>query len=127
MGANITVHDPTPDIHNMYMKNSILLMTSIYEPFGLVLPEAMSCGLPVVAFDCPYGPADIITDGVDGFIIKDRNVEEYANKVCLLMDDMSLRQKMGQAGIVSSQRYTAERIMPMWKQFFEQVVEQNKK
>ena len=43
------------------------------------------------------------------------------------MDDMSLRQKMGQAGIVSSQRYTAERIMPMWKQLFEQVVEQNKK
>ena len=111
----------------MYMKNSILLMTSIYEPFGLVLPEAMSCGLPVVAFDCPYGPADIITDGVDGFIIKDRNVEEYANKVCLLMDDVSLRIKMGQAGIVSSQRYTAERIMPMWKQLFEQVVEQNKK
>lgn len=127
MGANITVHDPTPDIHNMYMKNSILLMTSIYEPFGLVLPEAMSCGLPVVAFDCPYGPADIITDGVDGFLIKDRNIDEYVNKVCLLMDDVSLRLKMGQAGIVSSQRYTAERIMPMWKQLFEQVVEQNKK
>lgn len=127
MGANITVHDPTPDIHNMYLKNSILLMTSLYEPFGLVLPEAMSCGLPVVAFDCPYGPADIITDGVDGFLIKDRNIDEYVNKVCLLMDDVSLRLKMGQAGIVSSQRYTAERIMPMWKQLFEQVVEQNKK
>ncbi len=124
---NVFVHDPTPDIHDRYIDNSILLLTSVYEPFGLVLPEAMSCGLPVVAFDCPYGPADIITDGVDGFLIKDRNVEEYANKVCLLMDDMSLRQKMGQAGIVSSQRYTAERIMPMWKQLFEQVVEQNKK
>lgn len=126
MDANIIVHDPTSDIHDKYLENSLLLMTSLYEPFGLVLPEAMSCGLPVVAFDCPYGPADIITDGVDGFLIKDRNIDEYVNKVCLLMDDVSLRQKMGQAGIVSSQRYTAERIMPMWKQLFEQVVEQNK-
>ena len=99
-----------------------VLLTSLYEPFGLVLPEAMSCGLPVVAFDCPYGPADIISDGVDGFLVKDRDIKVFAEKVCLLMDDISLRKKMGQAGIVSSQRYSTERIMPMWKQFFEQML-----
>lgn len=123
MDKNIVVFDPTPDIFDKYRENSILLLTSIYEPFGLVLPEAMSCGLPVVAFDCPYGPADIITDGVDGFLIRDRNVEEFANKVCLLMDNMDLRVKMGRAGIESSKRYDESRIMPLWKQLFDRLVQ----
>ena len=48
------------------MNSSILISTSLFEPFGLVIPEAMSCGLPVVAYDCPYGPASIITDGLNG-------------------------------------------------------------
>ena len=121
MDANIAVFDPTPDILDKYRENSILLLTSIYEPFGLVLPEAMSCGLPVVAFDCPYGPADIITDGIDGFLIKDRDDNLYAEKVSLLMDDVNMRRTMGQAGVISSQRYSAERIMPEWKRLFEQV------
>ena len=119
---NIIVHDPTLSIIEKYLASSMLLLTSLFEPFGLVLPEAMSCGLPVVAFDCPYGPADIISDGVDGFLVKDRDIKVFAEKVCLLMDDISLRKKMGQAGIVSSQRYSTERIMPMWKQFFEQML-----
>lgn len=122
MDANIIVNDPTPNIFEKYRENSILLLTSIYEPFGLVLPEAMSCGLPVVAFDCPYGPADIITDGVDGFLIKNMDVNLFAEKVSLLMDNLKLRQTMGQAGIISSQRYSAERIMPEWKHLFEQML-----
>ena len=121
MDAGILVHDPTSDIIGKYKENSFLLMTSLYEPFGLVLPEAMSCGLPVVAFDCPYGPADIITDGVDGFLIRQRNIEEFANKVCLLMDNHELCIKMGKAGIESSQRYDASKIIPLWKELFEQL------
>ena len=123
---NIIVHDPTPNIFEKYKESSIFLITSLFEPFGLVMPEAMSCGLPVVAFDCPYGPADIVTDGKDGFLIKDRDIRQYAEKVCLLMENVSLRQEMGQAGIISSQRYSAQRIMPKWKQLFEQLVENNR-
>lgn len=122
---NIIVHEPTSQIFEVYQKSSMLLLTSQFEPFGLVLPEAMSCGLPVVAFDCPYGPAEIITDGVDGFLIKDRDVLEYANKVCMLIDDISLRQKMGKAGILSSQRFSANIIMPKWKNLFEMIVKDN--
>lgn len=121
MDANILVHEPTSDMIEKYKGSSILVMTSLYEPFGLVLPEAMSCGLPVIAFDCPYGPADIITDGVDGFLVRDRNIEDFADKVCLLMENQELRVKMGKAGIVSSQRYDAHLIMPIWKQLFESI------
>jgi len=111
-------HGSTSDIHEEYRKHSILLLTSYYEPFGLVLPEAMSCGLPVVSYDCPYGPKDIITDGIDGFLIKDRNVVQFAERVCQLIEDPKLLCKMSQSAIISSQRYSAKNIIPLWKTFF---------
>ena len=118
-GNGVTIYPPTKDILNNYQQHVILLLTSRYEPFGMVLPEAMSCGLPVVAFDCPYGPADIITDGIDGFLIKDRNINDFADKVCLLIENPDMRKKMGEAAILSSQRYWADRIMPVWRHLFE--------
>lgn len=112
------VHPSTSNIMEEYINSSMLLMTSVYEPFGLVLPEAMSCGLPVVAFDCPYGPAEIITDGIDGYVIRNRNVEYFANQVCQLIESKELRIQIGRAGIHSVQRFSAERIMPVWKELF---------
>lgn len=118
-GHGVNVHPPTPHIMDAYLQCAILLLTSCYEPFGMVLPEAMSCGLPVVAFDCPYGPADIITDGVDGYLIKDRNIKDLVDKVCLLIEIPGLRRQMGRAAIRSSKRYHADRIMPVWYNLFD--------
>ena len=117
--SGIRVFKPVVNIMEKYSDSSILLLTSLFEPFGLVLPEAMSCGLPVVSFDCPYGPADIITDGVDGFLINNRDVQAFADRVCQLIEDKELRVRMGQAAIKSSQRYRADVIMPKWKELFE--------
>ena len=109
-------------IFEKYKQCSILILTSRYEPFGLVLPEAMSCGLPVVAFDCPYGPADIISDGKDGFLVVNRNDEVFAEKVCLLIENPELRMSMGMAGILSSRRYEASLIMSEWLLLFEKLI-----
>ena len=119
---NLGVNPPTSNIFKEYLDSSMLVMTSLYEPFGLVLPEAMSCGLPVVAFDCPFGPADIINDGVDGFLIPNRNIETFANAVLKLIENQDLRFSMGQRGIVSSQRYRQNAIMPQWKKIFSSVL-----
>lgn len=116
------IHPPTLNIMEEYLNSSMLLMTSVYEPFGLVLPEAMSCGLPVVAFDCPYGPADIISHESDGFLVSDRDVNRYANYVCQLIESPGLRQTMGASGVKSSQRYQADKIMPQWKDLFEHLI-----
>ena len=121
MNANIHVFNPIANIMEVYRKHSILLLTSHYEPFGLVLPEAMSCGLPVVAFDCPYGPSCIITDCVDGFLIKERNVETFAQRVCQLIENYDLRVNMGHAGNLSSKRYSSEAIIPKWVSLFRQL------
>ena len=116
------VYPPTVNIMEEFMNSSMLLMTSIYEPFGLVIPEAMSCGLPVVAFDCPYGPAEIIANEVDGFLVHDRDINRYADYVCQLIENLDLRQTMGAAGIKTSQHYQADRIMPQWKELFEHLL-----
>lgn len=121
VASGIRVFKPIVDIMAQYCNSALLVLTSLFEPFGLVIPEAMSCGLPVVAFDCPYGPADIITDGVDGFLVKNRDVNEFADRVCQLIEDKELRIRMGQAAIKSSQRYRADLIMPKWKELFERI------
>ena len=122
LDANVYLHAPTQKIIESFKDGSMLLVTSEFEPFGLVLPEAMSCGLPVVSFDCPYGPGDIITDGVDGVLIKNRDIHAFADKVCQLIEDEDVRRQMGKNGIVSSQRYRADVIMPKWVDLFQKVL-----
>ena len=121
MDGRVLLHKPTIDIFEKYVNSSLLLLTSLYEPFGLVIPEAMSCGLPVVAFDCPYGPADIITDGIDGFVVKKRDVSFFSERVCMLLENKKMRIQMGQAAIASSQRYRPNIIMPKWKILFDTI------
>ena len=118
---NINLSPAVPNILDKFIESSMLLMTSLYEPFGLVLAEAMSCGLPVVAFDCPYGPADIIENGKDGFLVENNNINEFVERVCQLMENENLRQRLGKAAAISAQRYKAERIMPMWEDLFSKV------
>ena len=119
------VHKPTAQIFDCYFDSSILISTSLFEPFGLVMVEAMSCGLPVVAFDCPYGPADIITDGMNGFLVPFDNIKYFADKVCLLMEDDSLRIRMGHAAYTFSKRFYADGIMPKWKSLFDDITKNN--
>lgn len=114
----IIMNGPTDKIFDVYRDSSMLLLTSLWEPFGLVVGEAMSCGLPVVAMECD-GPSDIITDGVDGFLVKDRDIEAFADRVCQLIEEVELRRRMGQEAVKKVQRYSADAIMPMWKQLFE--------
>jgi len=121
LNINIELHKPTKEIFEAYCNSSILVLTSLYEPFGLVIPEAMSCGLPVVSYDSPYGPASIISDGVDGFVVPLHNQWVFVDRLCRLISDEYLRREMGRQAIQSSQRFSADKIMPMWKQIYEQL------
>ena len=122
LNINIEVHKPSSQIMDVYRRSSIFVLTSLYEPFGLVIPEAMSCGLPVVSYDSPYGPATILTDGEDGFLVPMKNRQIFADRLCQLMSSEELRKEMGKRAIASSQRFSADKIMPMWKELFEKLV-----
>lgn len=123
LNMNIFMHRPTNRIFDCYRESDILVLTSEYEPFGLVIPEAMSCGLPVVSYRSPYGPESIITDGYDGFLVPLGNQEAFAERLCQLMDNVQICHEMGRHAIISSQRYSAEIIMPRWKSLFEELVQ----
>ena len=120
---NINVHQPTSNIHEEYCKCSISILTSISESFSLVIPESMSCGLPVVSFDCPYGPKDIIIDGEDGYLIPQFDMEMFADRICFLIEHKDICRKVGEKAILSSQRFSENSIMPQWKTLFESLVE----
>lgn len=118
LNMNIHINEPVSDIFNCYRNSSILISTSLFEPFGLVIPEAMSCGLPVIAYDSPYGPSSIITNGTEGFLIKANEVDSFANRINQLIDDEPLRVQMGHAASLSSCRFSAENIMQNWISLF---------
>lgn len=101
-------------INNLLSKSSIYLMTSVTESFGIVLIEAMSYGLPCVAFDSAEGATELIQDGVNGYLISYRNKEEYAKKVIELIRNKKLRTKLGSAGRKTSLNYTGDKVKRDW-------------
>lgn len=119
-GLSAVVHclSATEHIEEIYSEASIYAMGSRYEGFGLVLTEAMSCGLPCVSFDCPYGPAEIISDGEDGFLVPDNHVKAFAEALCRLMEDESLREKMGRKASVNVKRFNVDHVMKCWIDFY---------
>lgn len=111
---NVIFVEATKDIVKEYIDSSMFLFTSRFEGFGLVLVEAMQCGVPCVSFDCPYGPSDIIDDGINGYLIENGNVEKFADAVLILIENDDLRMQMGKAAIEKSRQYLPENIMPQW-------------
>jgi len=115
---SVFVFEPTSEIHKKYSESSLFLMTSRIEPFGLVLTEAMYCGLPCIAFDAPSGPSSIIEDEKNGFLIPCFNMELFTEKVIELIENETLRKQMGKNAKESVQRFELEKIMNRWISLF---------
>lgn len=113
----------TSDVYKEYQESAFYVMSSRYEGFGLVLVEAMSCGLPCVSFDCPYGPSTIISDGEDGFLVDNGNVKQLAEKMEILINDANLRMAMGQKAREKAALYKKENIMGRWDALFKSLIE----
>lgn len=113
------LHERTNDVEKVYTESSLFVLSSRFEGFGMVIVEAMACALPVVAFDCPWGPRSIICEGKDGLLVENGNVQEMADALVRLMADEPLRRLMGEAGIKNVQRFSIEKIAERWKVLFE--------
>jgi glycosyltransferase involved in cell wall biosynthesis len=117
----VTFYPPTKKIHEKYKEASLYLMTSRFEGFGMVLIEAMSYGVPCVAFDCPYGPSDIISDRKDGFVIKNGDIQAFSNAVIELIEQEDLRQTMGNNAAENVRRYNIDEIWQQWDELFKEM------
>lgn len=107
------------NIKNEYLSSSILALTSFYEGFGLVILEAMTCGVPVVSFSCPCGPKDLIVDGKNGFLVSNGDISELANRLLFLIRHSSERKKMGEEAHTSAKRFSEDKVMLQWMTLFD--------
>ena len=112
--ASVHLCGPSSDIFNHYASSDIMVLSSRFEGFGLVIVEAMGTGLPVVAFDCECGPREIITDMEDGILVRPEDTEKLAEQLLLLINDGELRRKMGEKARIKAKAYAPENIMRQW-------------
>ncbi len=119
---NIYLHPATNDIYSKYCESDFYVLSSRFESFGLVLIEAMSCGLPVIAFDCKYGPGSIVNDGDTGLLIPPLDVHKLAQSISYMIEHTDERIRMGRNARTAVLPYKAEKVMSIWQHFYQSVL-----
>ncbi len=114
----VSLKPPVPHIGEELLQSSIFAMSSRYEGLPMVLLEAQAYGLPVVSYACKCGPRDVITHGVDGFLVPEGNIPELANKLIQLIEDPDRRKQMGNSAKENSNQFSEEKIMKQWLDLF---------
>lgn len=122
IGNSCQLEGNVVDITEKYVESSIFALSSRYEGLPMVLGEAMACGLPVVSFDCPCGPRDIIRDGEVGLLVENGNIAQLADKICYLIEHEDIRKEMGSAARVHAKQFDIKIIAEQWKQLFNSVL-----
>ena len=115
---NVIFYEPVQNINEKYLDASFYLMTSRFEGFGMVLIEAMASGLPCIAYDCPCGPRGVLSHGEDGFLIENGNETDYVRAVETLIENVELREEMGEKAKKTREKYQIDSIMETWNQLF---------
>ncbi len=137
--GSVILRGVVKDIASEYSNSSALLMTSLHEGFPLALVEASSFGLPLISYDCPTGPSEIIVDAGDGggvgnvpaatldqaagntpngYLVPVGDVCTLADRICRIASDDNLRLRLGAASKASSHRFTPETIISAWEYLF---------
>lgn len=114
----VHIHPYTNNIEEVLLQSSIYIMPSSNEGFPLALLEAMSAGIPCVAYDCPYGPSEIINNGEDGFVTEYKNPQIMFDKILYLIRYNNVRKEMGRKARENIQRYNLDKIMKQWMDLF---------
>ena len=113
----------TNEIEHEYQKSSVAVCSSRFEGFGLAIVEAMACGLPVVSFNCPWGPQEIITNGENGLLVENGNIIKMADAINILIRNKKYREQIGKKSVVSVQQYNRSQIVQKWNDLFKKIIE----
>ena len=115
---SIRFFEPDPDIASRFLAAAVFAFSSRFEGFGMVLIEAMACGVPCVSFHCPCGPGDIIRSGEDGFLVPNHDTDGFTQKLLQLIKNQDLRMQMGTQAKQNVQRYLPEVVVKQWDELF---------
>jgi len=111
------------DVEAAYLDSSIYVLSSRFEGFGMVILEALSCGIPVVSFDCEVFPSDILDDELCGFLVESGNFEILASKIIFLIENPTIRYEMGVNAYNRAKYFSKETILNQWDELFIEVLE----
>lgn len=114
----VQIHPPTEKIKEEMMNASIFVLSSRFEGFALISIEAQACGVPIVSFDCPEGPSELITNEKDGYLVESGNIELLAEKVVSLALDKVKRKAFGYEAYCASKRFDSLVIVEKWNKLF---------
>ena len=117
------LHGRSDNIQEEFINSSLAVCSSKFEGFGLVITEAMVCGLPVVSFDCPWGPRAIINDGEDGLLVENGNVEKLAETLVEMAQHPEKLRSMAVKAVANVQRFKIDQIAEKWKSIFDALYE----
>ena len=118
LGQTAQINPPSKQIGEEYAASSILVMSSHYEGFPMVMIEAMACGVPVVSYDFKCGPRDIIREGDNGLIIPEGDISALAEGICRLIQEEELRRSMSMKAQEVTTTYSEDKVMRRWITLF---------
>lgn len=112
----VKIKKPVKNIQQKYLESSIYLLSSRWEGLPMVLIEALECGLPIISFDCPTGPSEIIENDKNGFLILPQDINNFAEQIVKLVKNPDLRNKMGIESKKIAKNYSKENIRQKWEE-----------
>lgn len=118
----ITLKGTTRNVQQELLTSDFYVMSSRYEGLPMVLLESISNGLPIVSFDCPTGPAEIIENNDCGILVLNGNINDLSEKIISMIENVDLRKKMSTIAIEKSKKYSIELIMRQWEQLFTEML-----
>lgn len=118
---NIRLVGATSNLDRVMQKSSIFALTSATECFPMVLLESLKNGLPIVSYDCPYGPRNIIRPNDDGVLVEHNDIESFADALSEMINDKKFREQMEDNTIKNSKYFAEEIIMQKWLSLFEEL------
>jgi glycosyltransferase involved in cell wall biosynthesis len=115
---------PTRRLAQAMTEASLFVLSSRFEGFGMVILEAMSKGLPVVSFDCPTGPAEIVASDHNGLLVPDGDIAAMTSALLVVIGNDELRSRLAKGALDTSKRYDGEVVAAAWTELLDSLLGQ---